>query len=80
MPESDDLAGACCSIPRPDYAGDISKTCLNTDEGGVPNNVCSGGSIEEIGPIWYSYCPDIVLYEQNDVNPDVLIFTPTGES
>ena len=77
MPDSEDPAGACCSIPREDYAGDVSLKCLNTDEGGVANNVCSSGSISELGPIWYSYCSDLVKYVQDDVNPDVTSFIPT---
>jgi hypothetical protein len=77
MPDSDTPAGACCSIPWKDYAGDISLKCLNTDEGGVANNVCSSGSISDLGPIWYSHCPDLVTYVQDDMNPDVTSLKPT---
>ena len=77
MPDSEDPAGACCSIPREDYAGDISLKCHNTDEGGVANNVCSSGAISELGPIWYSYCSDLVKYVQDDINPDITSYIPT---
>jgi hypothetical protein len=45
----------------------------------VANNVCSGGSIVDLGPIWYSYCADLVDYKQDETNPDATILTPSRE-
>ena len=46
--------------------------------GGVTQNECSGGSIVELGPIWYSYCADKLTYGKDDKNADKTL-TPKKE-
>ena len=44
--------GACCSSDAKD-----EYWCKEEKDGGLKNNRCSPGSLNDIGGYWYSFCP-----------------------